>query len=553
VTPRERIESPTTRQAWTALILISLCQTVSMLDRQVLAILAPRIQMDLNIGGAEMGLLYGTVFALFFAVFSVPLGRLADGWVRTRLLALSVAGWSLMTMLASAANGSAVLAMSRLGVGIGEASAQPAGFSMVADLFPKARRGLATSIIAAAIALGLGIALWLGGTVADAWDTAFANGAAPLGLRGWQAAFIAAALPGLVLAVFVGRLPEPVRGAADGIQQAHDAHPFRTSASLLGSILPGFAWINFARRRAPAGMWAANIAGLAHIVVCAVMLTAWTESLRSATSPAVSIGSLYLSVSAQQWMITGLGFYVLLCWSQALKLSDRPAHAIIFRSPAVGIALTVTSLQSVINYGVMAWSSAYIVGRFNQSLADVGLTFGFLVAFMGIVGPLLAGPLADWLDQRLRGGRLYVTLGALMLSPVLAILVFTADTLTGFYLLFIPFSLAVTMWLPPVYATLLNLVLPRMRGSVISCYVLTMTIIGLGLGPFAVGLMSDITNDLAVSILNLYWLSPAIAGLTVLLVIRTPRDEMRLLDTARKAGEQVEAWQFSSNQTKPPL
>jgi MFS family permease len=201
----------------------------------------------------------------------------------------------------------------------------------------------------------------------------------------------------------------------------------------------------------------------------------------------------------------------------------------------------------------MAWSSAYIVGRFNQSLADVGLTFGFLVAFMGIVGPLLAGPLADWLDQRIRGGRLYVTLGALMLSPVLAILVFTADTLTGFYLLFIPFSLAVTMWLPPVYATLLNLVLPRMRGSVISCYVLTMTIIGLGLGPFAVGLMSDITNDLAVSILNLYWLSPAIAGLTVLLVIRTPRDEMRLLDTARKAGEQIEGWHRTSNQAKPVL
>jgi MFS family permease len=533
------IETPTARKAWTALILISLCQTVSMVDRQILAILAPRIQADLNIGGAEMGLLYGTVFALFFAVFSVPLGRLADGWMRTRLLALSIAGWSLMTMLAGVANSFAALAVSRLGVGIGEASAQPAGFSMVSDLFPKARRGLATSMVAGAIALGLGMALWLGGTVADAWDNAFANGTAPLGLRGWQAAFIAAALPGFVLAVFLSRLPEPVRGAADGILQTRDAHPFRASAELLASILPGFAWINFARQRAPAGMWIANIAGLAVIVVGAVMLMAWTESLRSAT-PAVTIGSLLLSVSAQQWSVTGLGFYVLLCWSQALKLSDRPAHAIIFRSPAVAIALVITSLQMVINYGVMAWSSAYIVRRFDQSLADVGLTFGFLVAFMGIVGPLLAGPLADWLDQRLRGGRLYVTLGALILSPVLAMLVFTADTLTGFYLLFIPFSLAVTMWLPPIYATFLNLVLPRMRGSVISCYILTMTIIGLGLGPFAVGLMSDITNDLARSILNLYWLSPVIAGLVVLLIVRAPRDEASLIERARDAGEAIQ-------------
>jgi MFS family permease len=525
--------------AWTALILISLCQTVSMIDRQVLAILAPRIQADLNIGGAEMGLLYGTVFALFFALFSVPLGRLADGWIRTRLLALSVTGWSLMTMLSGAANSFALLALSRVGVGIGEASAQPAGFSMVSDLFSKAERGVATSIIAAAIALGLGMALWLGGTVADAWDAAFASRSAPLGLRGWQAAFIASALPGFVLAVFIARLPEPVRGAADGIAQARDPHPFRASAESLASILPGLAWINLARRRAPRGMWIANIAGLAAIVFGAVVLTAWTESLRPAAPPTLTIGSVALSVSAQQWAITGFGLYVLLCWSQALKLSDRPAHAIIFRSPAIGITLVVTSLQQVINYGVMAWSSAYIVRRFDQSLADVGLTFGFLTAFMGIVGPLLAGPLADWLDKHVRAGRLYVTLGALLVSPLLAMLVYTADTLTGFYLLFIPFSLAVTMWIPPIYATFLNLVLPRMRGSVISCYILTLTIVGLGLGPFAVGLMSDITNDLGRSILNLYWLSPLIAALVVLLILKVPGDEASLIERARRAGEAV--------------
>ena len=537
--PSGGVETLTARRAWTALILISLCQTVSMVDRQILAILAPCIQADLNIGGAEMGLLYGTVFSLFFALFSVPLGRLADGWIRTRLLALSIAGWSLMTMLAGAANSFSVLALSRLGVGIGEASAQPAGFSMVSDLFPKARRGLATAMIAAAIALGLGLALWLGGTVADGWDTAFADGTAPFGLRGWQAAFICAALPGLVLAVFVGRLPEPVRGAADGIAQTRDAHPFRASLDLLAAILPGLAWINFARRGAPIGMWIANIAGLAVIVAGAVMLTAWTNGLLPSTPPTVAIGPIALSVSAQQWTITGLGLYVLLCWSQALKLTDRPAHAIIFRSQAVGIALVITSLQAVINYGVMAWSAAYIVRRFNQSLADVGLTFGFLVAFMGIVGPLLAGPLSDWLHQRVRGGRLYVTLAALVVSPLLAFLVFTADSLSGFYLLFIPFSLAVTMWLPPVYATFLDLVLPRMRGSVISCYILTMTIIGLGLGPFAVGLMSDITSDLARSILNLYWLSPLIAGLVVWLIVRVPKDEASLIERARDAGEAI--------------
>ena len=77
------------RTAWIALALVALVNAVSLLDRQILAILAPAIKADLKVGDAEMGLLYGTVFALFYALFSLPLGRLADGWVRTRLLTVA--------------------------------------------------------------------------------------------------------------------------------------------------------------------------------------------------------------------------------------------------------------------------------------------------------------------------------------------------------------------------------------------------------------------------------------------------------------------------------
>ena len=83
--------------AWYALILVALTNAMSLLDRQILAILAPAIKKDLAIGDAEMGLLYGTVFALFYALFSLPLGRLADGWLRTRLLAICIAFWSVST------------------------------------------------------------------------------------------------------------------------------------------------------------------------------------------------------------------------------------------------------------------------------------------------------------------------------------------------------------------------------------------------------------------------------------------------------------------------
>jgi len=122
-----------TSTAGYALGLVALTNTMSLLDRNILAILNPRIKHDIGIGDAEMGLLYGTVFALFYALFSLPIGRLADGWVRTRLLGITLAFWSMATALAAAAHGFALLAVSRLGVGIGEGSAQPAGISLVMD------------------------------------------------------------------------------------------------------------------------------------------------------------------------------------------------------------------------------------------------------------------------------------------------------------------------------------------------------------------------------------------------------------------------------------
>ena len=82
------------RAGWYALFLVSSAQAMSLLDRQILSILAPSIREDLQIGDAELGLLYGTVFALFYALFSLPLGRLVDGWIRTRLLAICIAAWS---------------------------------------------------------------------------------------------------------------------------------------------------------------------------------------------------------------------------------------------------------------------------------------------------------------------------------------------------------------------------------------------------------------------------------------------------------------------------
>ena len=527
--------------AWWALTLVSLTQAMSMVDRQILAILLPRIKADLQVGDAEMGLLYGTVFALFYAVFSLPLGRLADGWLRNRLLALSIAGWSVMTALGGAANSFGVLALSRLGVGIGEASVQPAGMSMLSDYFPKRLRGTVTAVIAASIALGLGAALWIGGATADLWEHWYPDsGSAPLGIKGWQAAFLVAAMPGFILAVLLWRMAEPVRGTADGVIQPVDPHPFRASWQTLASILPVFNWVGLLRQRASAGVWIANLGGLALIVAAMTSLTRWTDSLRTVAPPPLNLGGFEVSGNALQWIVAGFGLYVVLSWLQSLKLRDAPAYAIIGKTPSLLLLFAIAALQSVINYGVMAWSPSFIIKTYGISPAEVGLYFGALVAGIGIIGPLMAGPLSDWVHARISGGRIYVTLASLTLSPLLAVWAYQAETIGVFYLGFTLYSLLLTMWIPPIYASFMDLVLPRMRGAVMSFYILTMTITGLGLGPYTVGLVSDVNGgDLGAAILSVYWLAPLLVVLALLTVLRLPSDEASLLARARAAGENV--------------
>ena len=58
------------------LFLLILVYAMNLLDRQILAILAGEIQADLGISDSQMGFLYGTSFAVFYAIFGLPLGRL---------------------------------------------------------------------------------------------------------------------------------------------------------------------------------------------------------------------------------------------------------------------------------------------------------------------------------------------------------------------------------------------------------------------------------------------------------------------------------------------
>jgi len=477
------------------------------------------------------------VFALFYALFSLPIGRLADGWVRTRLLGITLAFWSMATALAAAAHGFALLAVSRLGVGIGEGSAQPAGISLVMDHYAKPRRGFAMAVIAAAIALGLGGSSVLGGVAADWWDRLHAGGAAPLGLKGWQFAFLVAAAPGLILAMLLWRMPEPQRGRLDGIESPPDPHPFRASLALLGAVTPGPNWLALAARRASARYWGVSLLATLLVIAAAMVLTRITSAL--SPRPPLHLGSLAVSPHVLQWSVVGFGALVVVNLLQRLSLADRPAFEVIRRSPTLLLCLGIAALQMMINYGTMGFTPAFLMKHYGLSPAATGLQFGVLAGALGIVGPMIAGPLSDHINVRFPGaGRACVTLVSLGVSPLIAIWVYHAPDPASFYLRFVLYSLVLTAWYPPLYAIMFEQVLPRMRGITASLYIIVYTLFGIGIGPFLVGMIADANGgDLATAILAINWVAPAIVVMLIALALRVRRDEAGLIERARRGGE----------------
>lgn len=528
-----------TGTAWYALALVALSNAMSLLDRNILAILAPHIKADLKIGDAEMGMLYGTVFALFYALFSLPLGRLSDGWLRNRILSISILFWSIASGLAAFANGFAMLIVSRLGVGIGEGATSPAGTSLLFDYFPKHRRGLVMGTIAASISVGLGMSNVIGGVAAQWWETRYAGGGAPMGFAGWQFAFLVASAPGFILAILLYSLKEPKRGAMEGIETPPDPAPFKASFALLGSVTPGVNFLTLASRGATGRNWLSSVGFVLLVILGAAALIHWTSAF--SPRPALDIAGMQVNPHLIQWGVMGFGAVVIFNLLQGLSLTDRPTFALIVGSPSMMIAIAVGALQTVINYGIMGFTPTFIMTTYGESQAATAVKFGMLSLAIGVSAPLIAGPMSDWFDRIMPGrGRVWLTLFALGLSPIAGFWTYYADDAGSFYTRFVVYSLILTCWIPPLYALMYGLVLPRMRGIAASTYLIVSTIFGVGIGPYQVGMVSDATGgDLRTAILSTNWVAVPIVILLLALAARVQKDEASMVARARAAGEPI--------------
>jgi MFS family permease len=210
--PLEPEAYPHAGYAWYVVGVLTLAYIFSFIDRQILALMVGPIQHDLGIGEKQMSLLMGASFAVFYTLFGIPLGRLADTRSRRAIISVGIAVWSVMTAGCGLARTFWQLAVMRMGVGVGEASLSPSAYSLISDYFRPQRRSTAMSVYSMGIYIGSGLAFILGGFITHLVSGRESTDLPWLGpVRSWQLVFFAVGLPGLLISLLLLTVREPVR------------------------------------------------------------------------------------------------------------------------------------------------------------------------------------------------------------------------------------------------------------------------------------------------------------------------------------------------------
>lgn len=367
---------------FTVLVLFAI-NILNFYDRHVPGALVEPMRKEFHLSDMQIGLL-GSVFIWLYAIMGVPLGRIADSGSRKKLLAWGLVVWASLTACAAIATNYSMLLLSRVGVGLGEATCAPAATSWLGDLFPPAKRSRVLAVFMLGVPFGGALAFFFSGPVAQAY--------------GWRAAMVLAAAPALLLVPALLTLKEPQRGASETHFAAHARTSVWTVLRLptLWWIIASGVFINF------------------NLYAIGTFLPAFLSRVHglSLASSGIATGMVFL----EGGLAGGLGAgYVgdsiaqrrkdgrMLCAAIA-ALMAAPLSCVGILQPAgslltaiVFLALTYGALSSY--YGLVYSAIQDIVGP-NQRGIAMAIYFMAMYLCGASFGPVLTGQLSDRMAHR---------------------------------------------------------------------------------------------------------------------------------------------------------
>lgn len=353
------------------------------MDRMALAVLSPLVQADLQLSDAQLGLLIGFAFSVFYAVCGIPIGRWADRGVRRDIIAAAIGLWSVMTALTGAAQTFWHLFLARVGVGVGESGSITPGASLLCDYVPLKRRAGALAIMAFGTSVGVLSGMTLAGWLGEMFN--------------WRVTFVLLGLPGLLLALVVRlTLREPAR-AATNLAGANDAPP--------------------------------------------------------------SLGETVI---------------------------------FLYRCRTYRMVLLYLVANGFVQYGLNQWWPSFFSRLFALTPSSVGLYLGTAIGACGGIGVLMGGVIADKCVRHGLRRPLVIGAAAMSLSIPMAVGSLFAPSV-GAAGVFV--AVTALLWGIPggaVLAAQYSVVTSRMRAAAGSIAIFLSSVLGFGLGPFSVGIVSDL-------------------------------------------------------------
>ncbi len=454
-------------RAGMALGLLLAINLFNYIDRQVLAAVVPKLELDasmLDPGDpylkTKVGWL-GTAFFVTYMLMSPVFGRLGDKWSRWGLVAIGVIVWSLASGASGLAVGFWVLLLTRCLVGIGEAAYGPVAPAMLSDLYPERQRGKIMAWFYMAIPVGSALGYVLGGIVADS-------------TLGWRGAFQVVVLPGLALGVLCFFMREPPR---------------------IGGKSPSEPWGKVIR----------ELKGVRSFALCCAGMTCTTFVLGGVGY----WGTSYVFEQVARFQITPAALDAL---AAVRTTADEPVvpPAVIAKLhelegpdelDAAGLKgkLAASTLTKEEREQYQGRVFEAVTSPNSKSLTFIGTVFGGILVVGGLVATLFGGWLGDRLRERVRGAYFLVCgWGALLAFPPFVAMLFIPFPYAWGCMFLAIFFLFVNTG--PANTILANVTRHRIRATAFAINILIIHALGDVISPPLIGLIAD-RSDLRTALL----------------------------------------------------
>lgn len=450
------------------LAILILVYTLNFLDRQIIGILAAPLKEEFGMSDSQFGLLGGIAFASVYSTLAIPLAWLADRFSRVWIMTGALAVWSGFTALCGVAGSFGQLFLFRMGVGVGEAGGVAPAYSLIADYFPPSQRARAMAAFAFGIPLGMASGTLVGGLLAATY--------------GWRTAFIVVGLLGLLVAPLLRlTVRDPQRGGTDApkpVAASASAETLPTGAVAPAPAIDSTLGLRIAQGVVGVGLGLMALAALVHFAGLQL------------GNPLTFVfgGMLALVIGVSVWVAR----------STATVLAPKKSFWLL----ALGAASS-----SVCGYGVAGWLPLFFMRSFDLTLAQTSWYYAGIALIGGVLGIWGGGVVADRMGRRSKAAYPLTPAIAFLISAPCFILAMNSPWLIGlvlpgggsqaqaltlaFLIFLIPTGLNL-VWLGPITAAIQSLAPARMRSTASALFLLINNLLGIAVGFFYFGWMSDI-------------------------------------------------------------